>query len=188
MTNKIWCYRTLALSLTLVFVAALSQLAAPVTRARQRVGLLTVTGMVKVNGQPAATGDIVASGSDVQTAKGSSAVVSLGKLGRVEVHAESTMKLSYTDSGIVVSMLEAGRVRISSSSGTSAQATTNDGEVVATGPSVNEFKIDTSCGNTFVAVKQGRVELRAGGSVKQIAAGSQDSAGTANPGCTPGRG
>lgn len=150
-------------------------------------GKLAVVGQVTVNGTSAISGATVFSDSTVTTAKRSSAVVSLGKLGRVEVHEESTMKLSFTDSGIMAGMLNAGRVRVSSSSGVSATATTNDGEVVATGAKMNEFTVDTSCGNTFVAVKKGRVELRAGNSVKQIAAGSQDSAGTARPGCTPGR-
>ena len=63
------------------------------------MGHLTVVGTVKVNDKPAATGDIVASGSSVETAKGSSAVVSLGKLGRVESLPETRMKLRYSDSG-----------------------------------------------------------------------------------------
>jgi ferric-dicitrate binding protein FerR (iron transport regulator) len=87
----------------------------------------------------------------------------------------------------MVSMLEAGRVRVFSSSGTSAKATTNDGEVVPTGARVNEFTVDTSCGNTFVAVKKGQVELRAGGTVKQIAAGGQDTAGVKTPGLCKGQ-
>jgi hypothetical protein len=66
-------------------------------------------------------------------------------------------------------------------------ATTKDAEISATANGRNEFTIDTSCGNTVVAVSKGRVELRAGTSVKQIAAGSQDSAGNATPGCTPRR-
>jgi len=36
---------------------------------------------------------------------------------------------------------------------------------------MNEFTLDTGCGNTLVAVKKGSVELRAGSTVKQIAAG-----------------
>ena len=63
--------------------------------------------------------------------------------------------------------------------------TTNDGTIATTGNQRNEYIVDTSCGNTFVSVKKGRVELRAGSSVKQIAAGNQDTAGTARPGCTP---
>jgi ferric-dicitrate binding protein FerR (iron transport regulator) len=147
-------------------------------------GRLAVVGEVTVNGTNAISGATVFSDSTVTTAKGSSAVVSLGKLGRVEVLPESTMKLSFSDSSISVSMLDSGRVRVSSSMGTAAHATTNDGEIVATGSRQNEFTVDTSCGDTLVAVKKGSVELRAGDTVKQIAAGSQDSAGTTSPGCT----
>lgn len=151
-------------------------------------GKLKVEGQVSVNGTSAISGATVFSDSTVTTAARSSAVVSLGKLGRVEVLPQSTMKLSFTDSSIAVSMLEAGRVRVSSSVGIGATATTNDGEIVATGPRQNWFTVDTSCGNTVVSVSKGKVELRAGSTVKQIAAGSQDSAGTARPGCTPGGG
>lgn len=150
--------------------------------------ILSAVGTVKVNGTSAISGATVFSDSTVTTAARSSAVVSLGKLGRVEVLPDSTMKLSFTNNGITVSMLEAGRVRLSTSSGTSAQATTKDGEVIAKGPKQNVFTVDTSCSNTLVGVSKGRVELRAGNSVKQIAAGSQDTAGTATPGCTPARG
>ena len=151
-------------------------------------GKLRLIGEVTVNGTSAISGATVFSDSTVTTAKGSSAVVSLGKLGRVEVLPESTMKLSFTDTSITVSMLSAGRVRVSSSSGVASTATTNDGQIVSKGPKMNEYTVDTSCGNTVVSVKKGSVELRAGDTVKQIAAGSQDTAGTATPGCTPGGG
>lgn len=120
MNKKIWRVRTLALSLTLIFLAGLAQLAAPVTRAQDPVGLLTVTGMVKVNGQPAATGDIVASGSGVQTAAHSSGVVSLGKLGRVEALPETSMKLRYDDNSISI-LIESGSVRVSTGEGVTAE-------------------------------------------------------------------
>jgi hypothetical protein len=95
------------------------------------------------------------------------------------------MKLILGDATVSVGMLEQGRVRLSSSSNVTAKATTRDGEVISTGNQRNEFIIDTICGNTFVSVKKGTVELRAGSSVKQIAAGNQDTAGQAKTGCTP---
>lgn len=148
--------------------------------------LLQVVGQVTVNGTAAISGATVLSDSTVTTAARSSAVVSLGKLGRVEVLPQTTnMKLSFGDSDVSVSMLDAGRVRISSSSNVAAKVTTSDGQIISTGNQRNEFIVDTSCGNTFVAAKKGTVELRAGSTVKQIAAGSQDTAGTARPGCTP---
>lgn len=145
---------------------------------------IQIDGRVTVNGTSAISGATVFSDSTITTALKSSAVVSLGKLGRVEVLPSSTMKLIFGDSNVSVGMLEAGRVRVSSSSNVNATATTRDGQITSTGNQRNEFIVDTSCGNTFVAVKKGSVELRAGDSVKQIAAGNQDTAGQARPGCT----
>ena len=147
--------------------------------------LLQVNGTVTVNGAAAIAGATVSSDSSITTAARSSAVVSLGKLGRVEVLPDSTMQLSFGDSDVSVSMLDQGRVRISSSSNVTAAVTTNDGQITSTGNQRNVFIVDTSCDNTFVSVKRGSVELRAGSTVKQIAAGNQDTAGTATPGCTP---
>lgn len=147
--------------------------------------LLQVVGQVSVNGTTATSGATVLSDSAITTAARSSAVVSLGKLGRVEVLPQSTMKLSFGDANVSVSMLDQGRVRVSSSSNVTATASTRDATLATIGNQRNEFIVDTSCGNTFVAVKKGTVELRAGSTVKQIAAGNQDTAGTATPGCTP---
>ena len=157
----------------------------PQASQRNQGKFLQIAGTVSVNGASAISGATVFSDSTVTTAARSSAVVSLGKLGRVEVLPDSTMKLIFGDESVSVGMLSQGRVRLSSSSNVTAKATTRDGEVISTGNQRNEFIVDTSCGNTFVSVKKGTVELRAGSTVKQIAAGSQDSARTATPGCTP---
>ena len=125
MMTKICSGRSLALVLTLAFLAGSSQVLLPVARAQEQIGLLTVVGMVKVNGQPAATGDIVASGSTVETAKGSSAVVSLGKLGRVEALPETRMKLRYDDTSISI-LLDTGSVRVATGPGVSATVTTKE--------------------------------------------------------------
>ena len=177
-----------ALFALVVFTVSLMVAAAnvPPQAAETRGGkLLQVEGQVSINGTAATAGATINSDSTITTAARSSAVVSLGKLGRVEVLPDSTMILSFGDAGVLVRMLDQGRVRISSSSNVTAKASTKDGEIVSIGNQRNEFVVDTSCGNTFVAVKKGTVELRAGSTVKQIAAGNQDSAGTARPGCRP---
>lgn len=126
MISKISIGRFVALCLTLAFLGGSAQLALPSARAQEvPVGHLTVTGMVRVNGQPAATGDIVASGSTVETAKGSSAVVSLGKLGRVEALPETRMKLRYDDTSISI-LLDAGSVRVSTGPGVAATVHTKE--------------------------------------------------------------
>jgi hypothetical protein len=173
------------LALTILCSYSMVALAAPQQGQTGPTGDLSVVGEVSVNGTSAISGATVFSDSTITTAKGSSAVVSLGKLGRVEVLPESSLKLSFTDKGIS-GMLEAGRVRVSSSSGVTATITTKDGAAIADVSQANVFMVDVECGNTVVSTQSGRVELRAGNSVKQIAAGGQDTAGQATPGtrCT----
>jgi ferric-dicitrate binding protein FerR (iron transport regulator) len=149
-------------------------------------GRLTTTGKVKVDGHDVANGITINTGATTTTAKGSSAVVSLGKLGRVEVFPSSSVNLDF-DNGSIKVKLEAGRVRVSSGSGISASVSTKDGEVIADNSQEDTFTVDTECGNTIVSTQSGKVELRAGSTVKQIAAGSQDTAGTAKPGKCKGR-
>jgi ferric-dicitrate binding protein FerR (iron transport regulator) len=147
--------------------------------------LLQFEGQVLINGAPATKGATIVSHTTISTSSQSSAVVSLAKLGRVEVLPESTIELDFSDGTISVSMLEQGRVRVSSSSNVSASVSTRDGKAITTSKQRNEFIVDTICGNTFVSVKKGSVELRAGSTVKQIAAGNQDTAGQTRPGCRP---
>ena len=148
-------------------------------------GELSVSGQVTVNGQTAISGATVFSDSTITTAANSSAVVSLGKLGRVELLPSSSVKLSFSDSGIAA-LLDAGRVRLSTPAGVAATVTTKDGTAMADSAQAAAFTVDVECGNTIVATQTGSVQLNAGGSTKQIAAGNQDTAGTAAPGtrCT----
>jgi hypothetical protein len=185
MISLTWLRAALVLTLlTVVSIAVVANVTSQTSRSSEGK-LLQIDGQVSVNGIAAVAGATVFSDSTITTAARSSAVVSLAKLGRVEVLPDSTMKLNFSDGSVSVSMLDQGRVRLSSSSNVVAKASTRDGEVISTGKQRNEFIIDTSCGNTFVSVKKGTVELRAGSSVKQIAAGNQDTAGQARPGCSP---
>src|SRR5215210_8930514 len=72
-------------------------------------GDLSVVGEVSVNGTNAISGATVFSDSTITTGQNSSAVVSLGKLGRVELLPNSNIKLSFTDNS-VTGTLDAGRV------------------------------------------------------------------------------
>lgn len=139
MITRTWIRRVLAFTLAIVFLnaGATFTLAAGAVREQEPIGQLTITGRVTVNGQPAATGDIVSSGSTVETAKGSSAVVSLGKLGRVEALPETRMKLrfkppagdeemrTYENSTISIG-LDTGSVRVQTGPGVSANITTKN--------------------------------------------------------------
>jgi hypothetical protein len=188
MISRTWSRKSIAFCLAVAVLSVYSMvvLATPGQMGQTGTsGELSVSGQVTVNGQSAISGATVFSDSTIQTAQNSSAVVSLGKLGRVELLPGTTMKVSFNESGIT-SMLETGRARVSIPAGISAMVNTKDGAVVADNTQADAFTIDTECGNTIVATQVGKVELRAGSKVSQIAAGSQDTAGQAAPGtrCT----
>lgn len=185
MTSRTWSRTPITLALALAILCTYSMVGLAQTGQTGPTGDLSVVGEVSVNGTSAISGATVFSDSTITTAQNSSAVVSLGKLGRVEVLPNSSLKLSFNDTG-VTGMLSQGRVRLSTSSGVNASVNTKDGAAVADANQPNVFMVDVECGNTVVSTQSGRVELRAGNSVKQIAAGSQDAAGQATPGtrCT----
>jgi hypothetical protein len=186
MISRTWSRTPITLALTLAILCTYSMVALAAQQGQAGpTGDLSVVGEVSVNGTSAISGATVFSDSTITTGQNSSAVVSLGKLGRVELLPNSSLKLSFTDKGLS-GMLQSGRVRVSSSSGVAASVTTKDGVALADANQPDVFMVDIECGNTVVSTQSGRVELRAGNSVKQIAAGNQDTAGQATPGtrCT----
>ena len=147
-------------------------------------GDLSVVGEVSVNGTSAISGATVFSDSTITTARGSSAVVSLGKLGRLDVFPETTVILKFTRSNITVDMVgDGGRIRLVAR--VDASVTTADGLIVTTPDKKTDFLVDTGCGNTFVSVKKGELELRGDERVVEISTREQDTIGPDNPGCTP---
>jgi hypothetical protein len=148
-------------------------------------GEITVNGQVTVNGQQAVSNSTVLSGAVIATSAGSSAVVSLGKLGRVEILADSNMTLNFTDSSIVA-VLSSGKARVSNSAGTAATVTTKDTTVVADSSQADNFLVEVECSHTHVDTTTGVVSMRIGSSDKQVAAGSSAVAGNlVQQGCAP---
>ena len=186
MIRKNWSHMPIALCLAIAILSVSSMVALAAPQQGQAVsGDLSVVGQVSVNGASAISGATVFSDSTITTAQGSSAVVSLGKLGRVELLPNSSVKLSFSETG-VTGTLDSGRVRFSTPSGIVSSVATKDGSAVADANQPNVFLVDVECGDTRVSTQSGRVELRSGKGVKQIAAGSQDTAGQPAPGtrCT----
>jgi len=148
-------------------------LASPGARAAE----LAVSGDVTVNGQKAISGGTIFSDSVIVTAKDSSATVSLGKLGRIELMASTSIKLTFTDKSIA-GLLDSGRARVSTPAGISVNLTTKDGSVVVDGSQATSFTASMENGNTMVSTETGLAELRSGTTVTKIAAGENGVAGT----------
>ena len=148
-------------------------------------GEITVTGQVTVNGQPAVSNSALLSGAVIGTAAASHAVVSLGKLGRVEVLADSNLTLTFTDNSIVA-ILTTGKARVSNSAGVAATVTTKDTTVIADSGQADNFLVEVECSHTHVDTTTGVVTMRIGSSDKQVVAGSTAVAGNlVQAGCVP---
>src|SRR3954466_16010442 len=149
MISRTWSRKSIAfcVSVAVLSVYSMVTLAAAPQKAS---GELSVSGQVTVNGQAAISGATVFSDSVIATAAGSSATISLGKLGRVEVFPNSTVKLSFTEANISAG-LESGRIQIATLAGTSAIVTAKDGAAVADASQAATFMVDLECGNMIVA-------------------------------------
>jgi phage baseplate assembly protein gpV len=185
MISRTWSRKSLAFLVTVAILSVYSMVALATPGQKAASGELSASGQVTVNGQAAISGATIFSDSVITTAANSGATISLGKAGRVELMPNTSVKLSFSDSNIS-SSLDAGRLRVSTLNGVSAVVTTKDGAAVADANSAASFTVDVECGNTVVASQSGNVQLRTGEKTSPIAAGSQGTAGTAQPGtrCT----
>jgi hypothetical protein len=130
---------SLFLSSSLVFnmgstLAAQNRDAAPANAQSgnsQLTGQLIANGPVTVNGNKAITGTTVFNGSNVAVdcAKGNSAIVNLGKLGRIELVAGTKMTLRFSN-GLISGNIQDGKANISTPDGVKVEINTPDGGVV----------------------------------------------------------
>lgn len=146
---------------------------------------ITVSGQVTVNGQQAVSNATVLSGSVISTGSNSSAVVSLGKLGRVEISSDSSITLNFGTNNIIA-IVDSGKVRISTSAGTATTATTKNATFIADTSMANNFALEVECSHTHLDTTTGSVTMREGVNDRQVAAGSSATAGNmAQTGCKP---
>ena len=179
MISKSWSRKSIATAVAVAVLSVYSMvvLAAPGAKAS---GELSVSGQVTVNGQKMVSGGTVFSDSTISTAAQSSATVSISKVGRVELAPNSNLRLSFADKSITA-MLETGSAQVSTLTGTMVNFTTKDGTVLVDGSQPTTFSVSASRGRTSVTTLSGIAQFKAGGSVKQIAAGESATAGTPNP-------
>jgi hypothetical protein len=99
----------------------------------QLSGQLIASGAVTVNGNKAITGTTVFTNSNiaVDCAKGNSAIIDLGKLGRVELVAGTKLMLRFSD-GLISGDLQDGKAVISTPADVKVDVGTPNGPVTAT--------------------------------------------------------
>lgn len=178
------CIRKFISSLTAVAVlCAYSTVALAATK--DVTGEITVTGNVTVNGQNAVSNSTIISGSTIVTGADSSAVVSLGKTGRIEVLADSNLTLNFSDNSIV-GILSSGKARVANAAGVATTITTKDATVIADAGQADNFLVEVECSHTHVDTTTGLVTMREGSNDQQVAAGTSATAGNlSQTGCQP---
>ena len=148
-------------------------------------GEISVVGQVSVNGQTAVSNSTIISGSTIVTGADSSAIISLGKTGRIEVLANSNIVLNFSDTNIV-GILSSGKARVANAAGVATTITTKDATVIADVAQADNFTLEVECSHTHVDTTAGLVTMREGTSDKQVAAGTSATAGNlAQTGCKP---
>src|SRR5262245_11506291 len=179
MNSKTWSRKFIALCVAVAVLSVYSMvvLAAPGAKAS---GELSVNGQVTVNGQKVISGGTLFSDSTISTAEQSTASVSLGKMGRVELSPNSNLRLTFTDKSINA-MLETGTAHVSTLVGVSVNLTTKDGTIVVDGSQATSFTVNATHGRTSISTESGLAELHSGASVKKIAAGESAMAGMPSP-------
>ncbi len=145
-----------------------------------RTGGLSVTGQVTVDGQSVISGGTFFSDSTIVTSANSSATLSLGKLGRVELPANSSLTLSFTENSIVGS-LHSGRGYVSTPAGVFVNIATKDSLVSVDGTEPTSININSDDANTMVANESGRAELRTDAGTQEILPGQNAVAGAYLP-------
>jgi hypothetical protein len=162
-------------------VYSMVALAAPGTSTAE----ITVTGQVTVNGQAAISNSTIMSGSTIVTGPDSTATVSLGRTGRIEVLGGTNLNLQFTDSSIV-GIVSMGKVRVSTAPGVAATITSKDAVAIADAGQADSFVVEVECSHTHVDGLAGVVTMREGTNDKQIVAGSTATAGNLEQtGCQP---
>ncbi|MGE0132052.1 MAG: hypothetical protein AB7U82_28555 [Blastocatellales bacterium] len=119
----------------------------------QQVGQLIVTGSVTVNEKRAITGTTVFTDSRIAVAcaKGSSAIVNLGRLGRVELTAGSRLVLRFSDGLINGDLLE-GKAVVSTPAGVKVAVNTPEGVSSADGKEATVTPVATQRGVRCVPI------------------------------------
>jgi hypothetical protein len=162
------------------FYTLLTSSAAAQTAAKLS-GDLSAKGAVTLNGVSAVSGATVLDGGRVKTGRGASAVVSLGRMGQVELGAESELVLKLEE-GRVGGQLRAGRAVVSAPAGVGVSVETADGVASAEGKAATVLRVDVSCGNTRVASSRSDARVTAGNKVEYVAAGQEVAVGQAAAG------
>ena len=121
---------------------------------------------VVVNGEQAFSGRSFFSDGSVSTTQTSSATLSLGKLGRIDLAPASSMSLSFSE-GRIVGTLSKGSVTVANMEGVAVTINTPNDSVTNEGTSSSRFTVAIVDDKTGLAVEHGTVRSRDGKAISK---------------------
>lgn len=140
-------------------------------------GNLSVRGSVTLNGISVSNGATVFDGGQIRTGSNGTAIISLGRMGQVELAADSDLVLKL-DGATIGGNLRTGRATVSAPAGVGVNILTADGIAMAEGKEATVLSVDVACGNTRVASSRNEAKVTAGNRVEIVAAGQEVAVGT----------
>jgi hypothetical protein len=182
MSKTLWIRNAIAASLASAVFMTSSMFALAAHGNQPLMAELTVSGaptdgdapFVSVNGERAYSGRTIQSSTTITTPATSSATVSLGTLGRVELAAGSSFVLNFNEKGISGNLI-AGKVRVIGNEDTENSIQTKDSFVVADKIGNKSFVVNVSDNATNVTSENGSLAFNAGGKTINVNAGESKS-------------
>lgn len=158
---------------SLIVNSAIAQISAKL------VGDISVRGTVTLNGMNTASGATVFDGGHIKTGNNGAATINLGRLGQIELGADSELVLKLENS-LIGGNLRTGHAIVSAPIGTGVNIVTADGMATTEGRDAAVLTVDVVCGNTRVASTKSDARLIAGSRVEIVAAGQEVAVGTSS--------
>ncbi|HKP70173.1 MAG TPA: hypothetical protein VJV05_12880 [Pyrinomonadaceae bacterium] len=164
--------RLIVFVITVSIFAGQTMVALAMPKAGQSAGELTVKGkmptdekpFVLVNGDRSFTGRSVFSSGTIATTETTSAIINLGKVGRIELARSSVMTLTFSDNSIS-GVLSSGDVRVSNADGVAVKIDTPNDVVTNDGNAASSFSVLVSNNTSSVAATSGTVRYNHGATV-----------------------
>jgi hypothetical protein len=155
--------------LSLGLFVTVSVQAQPVPKA---TGELVSAGQTTINGSSAISGTTIFSNNRIRTAQEGTAIVNLGKFGRLRLGADTDLTLQFSPVQIA-GELHSGRAVISAPSGVAISILTPRGTVGADGRQSTTLTIEIDSKRSRIIAHRGEANLNAGSVVERIEAGEE---------------
>lgn len=168
---------TVTLMVTVGCLNSLTLSSAQAQSAAPLAGDLAVRGTVTLNGMNTASGATVFDGGLLKTGSNGAATINLGRLGQIELSADSELVLALNN-GLIGGNLRMGRATVSAPFGTGINIATADGTATTEGREAAVVTVEVVCGSTRVTSAKSDARLMAGSRVEIVAAGQEVAVGT----------